>query len=421
MCSSEGFEGAGGPVGSAGVGALLTAAADALRALDEVVLDGSVPDAQVNAAVQLLGRVEAMAHGQKLRFVNEVDERRSYAAAGYASAVDLLVGDGLTRGEARSQVDAAFRLTELPQVAGLVRQGAVAPAGVQAISRGVEQVDIAEPDGADTEAVHAELDGFLAGLLAAGRMDRAGIAREVDGWAQRHGHDVLADRQRRAHARRGVRLWNDAHGMKRISGALPAVVGQQVATALDAIARQHDAASADTYAQRCADALGVLAARYLDEGALPQVVAQRPHVILLTREENLHDTPGVEPAVVDGVGQVCNDTVRQLCCDADITTVVTDERGDIRRVGNAKRTPTRKQRAAVVARDKACVGCAAPITRCQIHHIVWWRHDGETEIDNLTLVCWNCHFHIHHHGWTVWQDDDGRYRTGPPQVVRRAA
>jgi NAD-dependent dihydropyrimidine dehydrogenase PreA subunit len=129
-------------------------------------------------------------------------------------------------------------------------------------------------------------------------------------------------------------------------------------------------------------------------GALAQV-------LLVTSPQALHDTPGAQPSHLDGVGAVCNATARQVCCDAQITTVAITRNGTILDVGRTRREPSARQRAAVIARDRGCVGCGAPVARCQVHHIRWWRNGGATNIDNLCLLCWSCHAHVHHHGWTV--------------------
>jgi len=141
--------------------------------------------------------------------------------------------------------------------------------------------------------------------------------------------------------------------------------------------------------------------------------AGRAHVLLITTPDALHGRPGHPPSDLDGYGPVSSETARQICCDADVTTVVVDDDGTPLDLGRTHRLPTRKQRLAVIARDRVCVGCGAPARRCQIHHIRWWRDLGRTDLDNLCLVCPGCHTNIHHFGWTVIRTD-GRYRAGPP-------
>jgi hypothetical protein len=60
-----------------------------------------------------------------------------------------------------------------------------------------------------------------------------------------------------------------------------------------------------------------------------------------------------------------------------------------------------------------------------LHHVIWWRHDGLTDLDNLLPVCERHHHNIHHNSWTLTltpdrmltiQFPDGQIMTtGPPQ------
>ena len=141
---------------------------------------------------------------------------------------------------------------------------------------------------------------------------------------------------------------------------------------------------------------------------------QRPHVLLITTPDALHGVEGAEPSLLDGHGPIGTDLARQICCDARITAVLTDRDGAVLDAKPLRPSPTRRQRAAVIARDKHCVGCGAAVSRCEVHHIVWRRNGGRTLVENLVLVCGNCHTHIHHHGWVVTRDHHGRYHAGPP-------
>ncbi|MCY3968049.1 MAG: HNH endonuclease, partial [bacterium] len=48
------------------------------------------------------------------------------------------------------------------------------------------------------------------------------------------------------------------------------------------------------------------------------------------------------------------------------------------------------------------------------HHIQHWAHGGQTNLDNLVLVCTSCHHNIHDNGWQITQNQDGRYNLHPP-------
>ena len=54
-------------------------------------------------------------------------------------------------------------------------------------------------------------------------------------------------------------------------------------------------------------------------------------------------------------------------------------------------------RRAVVARDRHCVasGCRRSAGWCDVHHIVSWADGGETEINNLCLLCRYHHSRLH--------------------------
>jgi predicted restriction endonuclease len=67
--------------------------------------------------------------------------------------------------------------------------------------------------------------------------------------------------------------------------------------------------------------------------------------------------------------------------------------------------------------------------RCNLHHIVWWRHGGATDLDNLVPLCTTHHARIHNDGWvitlgahrelTLRLPDGSIHNTGPPN--RRTA
>ncbi len=277
--------------------------------------------------------------------------------------------------------------------------------------------------GVTAEQRAAELDERI---TAAGEtLDRNALRRELDDWIATDHDDTLARREQRAHRNRRLHTWKDDLGQGRIDARGGAVGHAAIVALLDALCRPTDAADARTFEQRRYDALVGVADRYLAEGALPDVAAQQAHVILTTTTDALHGRggagatdggveagPEVDAIHLDGWGAVSNATAQMICCDAEVTVIPVDGEGQPLNAGRTRRTPTRAQRRAVVGRDRACIGCHAPIARCQIHHIRWWRDGGATDIANLVLVCWNCHFHLHHHGWTVTRSPDGSYRAG---------
>jgi hypothetical protein len=78
-------------------------------------------------------------------------------------------------------------------------------------------------------------------------------------------------------------------------------------------------------------------------------------------------------------------------------------------LGRTTRLANRAQRRALRARYPTCVrpGCEVPFHRCDIHHIVWWRHGGRTDLQNLAPLCPHDHTLLHEQGWQLTRDPDG--------------
>jgi hypothetical protein len=63
--------------------------------------------------------------------------------------------------------------------------------------------------------------------------------------------------------------------------------------------------------------------------------------------------------------------------------------------------------------------------------VVWWRHGGRTDLDNLILICSFHHKLVHEHGWSIsgtavtglsWSRPDGsRFEAGPSPPARSVA
>ncbi|MGH8897458.1 MAG: DUF222 domain-containing protein [Egibacteraceae bacterium] len=392
--------------------ALLDLAERALAALGARPLDGQVDDTTLAERVEQLHRVETVTAAEKLRCVAEVDARGAWRAEGARSTADLLARRlRLTRGEARAQAETAVGLESLPETAAALREGTI---GVGQAQVAVQTAKDLRPD------VREELDRLVAGH--GGELDRRRLREHVDAWTHTVDPEALAGREKRAWANRRLSMSTEnPDGVMRGGFELDPVGGATLTAALDPLARKTSHADDRTYPQRMADALVELARRSLDAGDLPQVAAQRPHVILIATAETLDGKAGAPAARLDGVGPVSAATAQMIACDAETTTVWMTRNGEVLDTGRTRRQPTRAQRVAVIARDRVCVGCGAPASRCQIHHIKWWTHDlGSTDEENLCLTCWDCHAKIHHDGWLVIRDPDtGRFTMHPPDPLTR--
>ncbi len=212
------------------------------------------------------------------------------------------------------------------------------------------------------------------GVVARGgrRVDRRELGRRLDGFAHTVNDDVLADRALRAKRLRRFSLTPGPDGAWTAAGQLEPVAGATLRGLLGRLARRDGPDDDRSQPQRMADALATvttLAAGNPARCAPPTPPARTPHgdeaggdggggamdraaarrvaramaatraqVLVIATVDALHGVPGAAPAEVDGYGAVCTATARQICCDADVTTVVTAADGDVLRVGRARRT-----------------------------------------------------------------------------------
>ena len=111
------------------------------------------------------------------------------------------------------------------------------------------------------------------------------------------------------------------------------------------------------------------------------------------------------------------DELRKLACDAQILPAIFKGGSQPMDLGRTRRLANGSQRAALVRRDRSCVGCGASASWCQAHHIVFWRDGGRTDIDNLVLLCGRCHHKVHDDGWQIERERRGAYRLRRPPTT----
>ncbi|WP_196248460.1 HNH endonuclease signature motif containing protein, partial [Rhodococcoides fascians] len=64
-----------------------------------------------------------------------------------------------------------------------------------------------------------------------------------------------------------------------------------------------------------------------------------------------------------------------------------------------------------------CVMCGRPAQWCQAHHVKFWEDGGATDLNNLALVCGECHRLVHHGDWQLIMGEDGHPYAIPPESV----
>jgi hypothetical protein len=130
--------------------------------------------------------------------------------------------------------------------------------------------------------------------------------------------------------------------------------------------------------------------------------------------------------------------LEDLAGNADTTTIVVRNGVVLHapgrlELGRTTRIASRAQRRALRALHATCVvpGCDVPFEHCKIHHVVWWRHGGETDLSNLVPLCVTHHHRVHDNDWrlslsadralTICLPDGTVLKNGPPPPLRRMA
>ncbi|MCX7521588.1 DUF222 domain-containing protein [Microbacterium sp. STN6] len=159
-----------------------------------------------------------------------------------------------------------------------------------------------------------------------------------------------------------------------------------------------------------------LAARHAEA---PTIGGAAPTVMVHVNASDLVGGEGV--GWVDGVdAPVPLGTVRQMICAGGYQQIVIGERGEVLHLGARQRLFSTAQRKAIIARDGGCVipGCGAPMHSLEVHHVVPWRHDEKTDIDNGVLLCWFHHHEIERSGWEIRMVEGRPYVKAPPWLDR---
>jgi hypothetical protein len=126
-----------------------------------------------------------------------------------------------------------------------------------------------------------------------------------------------------------------------------------------------------------------------------------------------HATDPLGTASAHGTTQDLSEaTVRALCCDPVVRTVVLDSLGNPVDLGRSTRIVPKELRRALEVRDGGCVfpGCDAPSSWCDSHHVVHWADGGPTSAQNLASLCRHHHGVTHRRGWTMIADPDHEQR-----------
>jgi hypothetical protein len=333
-----------------------------------------------------------------------------------------------SRRDAGSVLERAGTLDATPALAGALHDGTVTPGHVDAVTKVAKSLDGRQRDELLDRA--DQLAGFAAGSTT------TEFRRRLEAEAKKLRTDDGEGRFQQQLAAVRLRRWVDADGMGNMAGKWDPLSTVRLNARIDA---EIEALFSESVPDGCPtdptekyEYLAALAlASILDGGGIAQR-AGRPEFVVVV------DTTATDAGVTVDWGlpvEVPNRVLADLFPDADIhglvvrNGVVLHAPGELN-LGRTTRLANKAQRRALRALYPTCGvhGCDVRFAKCKIHHVVWWRHGGRTDLANLIPVCVHHHTQIHGQGWvvtlsvdrqlTIRYPDGTIHITGPP---RRAA
>jgi hypothetical protein len=360
----------------------------------------------------LIGRMDALhqrissSQRELFSLILEVERQEAWRDAGAWSLAHFLqIRYGISNWKAHRFIGAAHALEVLPRLS-------------EAFSRGELGVDkVVELARFATPGTEADLVRWAQGVSPARVRAKADLAVRPS-----------IEDARQAHRDRFLEWWHLDDGRRiGLAAELPAADGAIVVTAIERLTSSvpempGEEGGAHVWARR-ADALVAICSAAAAADADPDRATVVVHAGL---DALVSDRSSGE---IEGGGVIHPEIARRLACTARVQTVVEDGRGNPVWVGRITREPPPWMIRQLRHRDVECrfPGCGAR-RFTQAHHIVWWRHGGRTELDNLALVCTFHHKLVHELGWRICRAEDGevswyqpdgtRYRAGPSPPER---
>jgi hypothetical protein len=216
---------------------------------------------------------------------------------------------------------------------------------------------------------------------------------------------------------RALHLSTMLDGVGRLDGTLDPEGLALVREAIRALSRPTDG-EMRTAAQRRADGLvemARLAITHLEPE--PGGHRRKPKVIATIAYDDLvaATSGGVIDTDTDTV-VVPAEAIRRMACDCGVHRHVTNPNGSVLDYGRRQRTVPDPLFDTLMIRDHGCrwPGCAIPAGSCDAHHAVHWLDHGETEPDNLVLLCWFHHHLLHEQRWRIEPLGAGHFAINSP-------
>lgn len=422
--------------------------------------DGAAHPDLIKSALVSVRQIKAWADAQQAALIAQLSAAVAFPEPHVAEA------DKCSLNQATKATERATTLAATPSLADALSNGSITSGHVDAVSRGANDLPAEQRDELFARAEQ------LAAVASASTIDE--FRRRVKSEVRDIRADDGMDRLTRQRSATRLKSWVDDDGMWNLRGRFDPVTGVRLAAKLDHTVNTlfaeavPDLCPADSVEKQKFLAAHALA-RLIDGAAGSSGRPGRPEFIVVIDADSPgqagpavdwsipveiphrvlaemascdrqsgrsvhHHARGNEPATTARTTSAAAGT--HCTPSADVVGVVVRNGvilhapGDLN-LGRTTRLANRAQRRALRALYATCAipGCSTRYDRCKLHHVIWWRHGGRTDLANLLPVCAVHHGNIHNDGWEVTLGPnreltlrlpDGSVRnTGPPS--RRAA
>ena len=405
------------------------------------------PPASIEAALADVRSLRAWLDGSEAALVSALGTQVSFPEAAIASVSKESLG------AAGKTLDRARTLEAAPSFADALDDGTVTAGHVDEITRAGTILD----DRQRSELI--ERCAALVDVAEHATVDE--WRRRVRDEARRISADDEMSRLERQRQATSLRTWVDNEGMWNLRGRFDPMTGVRISARLErAMAAMFAEHTPTTCPSDPIEKQHHLRALTLDRlltdatnAAATGPRASRPEfVVVIDTSHSLSHSPSSDIGGGDASGS-CDDgsgvevswpipvevpwrVLAELAGDGDVHAVVVRNgvvlhapgRLDL---GRTTRLANRAQRRALRGFYATCgiPGCGTHYDRCKLHHVIWWRHGGRTDLDNLLPLCSLHHGKIHDGGWVIELGPDRRltlrlpdgtiHNSGPPH--RRSA
>ena len=389
--------------------------------------DGSAAADQIREALRDVSKVRSWLASSEAELTRALAAQVSFPERDVADCTRGSLHDG-----AKTK-DRADTLDRSPAMADALDRADITAGHVDEVTNTAKALD----DDVQRDELFDRLDRGLIDVAAAATVAefRRRLAMEAKSIRRDDGVDRL-ERQRRATR---VRTWTDGEGVVCLSGRFDPITGTRIVARLDAATQALFAeATPDTSPTDAIEKqrhLQGLALAELVQGEAPTGRSGRPEFVVVVDSSESDGAGG--PAVDWGLPvEVPYRVVADMAADADAHAVVIRNGVIIHApgeldLGRSTRLANRAQRRALRALYRGCAipGCEVRYDRCKLHHVIWWRQGGHTDLHNLLPLCAHHHTKVHDAGWelelgsqrelTIRFPDGTVHNTGPPN--RQAA